>query len=65
MAGYLRASKAIFPQILARCFRIAGIYCRQRWFVRYARSESLLCVSTSSYDLRPMCASGCTIALPC
>jgi hypothetical protein len=43
LPGYLRHSKAVFAQILCRCFRIAGTYCRHRWFVRYARSESLLC----------------------
>jgi len=43
LPGHLRHSKAIFPQILSRRFRIAGTYCRHRWFVRYARSESLLC----------------------
>ena len=43
LPGYLRLRKAIFPQILSRRFRIAGTYCRHRWFVRYARSESLLC----------------------
>ncbi|MBB6144795.1 hypothetical protein HNQ77_002751 [Silvibacterium bohemicum] len=45
LPGFLRIGKAIFPQIIARHFRIAGTYCRQRWFVRYARSESLLCAS--------------------
>jgi hypothetical protein len=33
----------IFPHVISRSFCIAGTYCRQRWFVRYARSESLLC----------------------
>jgi hypothetical protein len=45
--------KAIFPQILSRRFRIAGTYCRQRWFVRYARSESLLCAAIAKPDLQP------------
>lgn len=44
LAGHLRTGKQIFPEIIARHFRIAGTYCRQRWFVRYARSESLLCL---------------------
>lgn len=44
LAGHLRAGKYIYPQILAKHFRIASTYCRQRWFVRYARSESLLCL---------------------
>lgn len=39
--GYLRSPNRIFPQILSRRFRIAGTFCRQRWFARYARSESL------------------------
>jgi hypothetical protein len=42
--GYLKAPDRIFPQILARWFRIAGTFCRQRWFTRYARSESFLCL---------------------
>ncbi len=52
LPGYLRMSKAIFPQILSRCYRIAGTYCRHRWFARYARSESLLCAAMAD-DLRP------------
>jgi len=39
----LKAPRRIYPQILSRWFRIAGTFCRQRWFARYARSESLLC----------------------
>jgi hypothetical protein len=54
LPGFLRIGKAIFPQILFRRFRIAGIYCRQRWFVRYARSESLLCVLLVMPDSQPM-----------
>jgi len=42
--GYLKSPGRIFPQILWRHFRIAGTFCRQRWFARYARSESLLCL---------------------
>ena len=42
--GYLKSPNRIFPQILSRRFRIAGTFCRQRWFARYARSESLLCL---------------------
>jgi len=45
-AGYLKSPDRIFPQILFRRFRIAGTFCRQRWFARYARSESLLCLPT-------------------
>jgi hypothetical protein len=64
LPGYLHLSKAIFPQILSRRFRIAGTYCRQRWFVRYARSESLLCALLVKPDLQPMRASKFAIALP-
>jgi hypothetical protein len=46
--GYLTTPDRIFPQILSRRFRIAGTFCRQRWFARYARSESLLCLLTLS-----------------
>ena len=42
--GYLKSPDRIFPLILWRRFRIAGTFCRQRWFARYARSESLLCL---------------------
>jgi hypothetical protein len=42
--GYLKAPDRIFPQVLSRRFRVAGTFCRQRWFARYARSESLLCL---------------------
>jgi hypothetical protein len=52
------------PQILSRRFRIAGTYCRQRWFVRYARSESLLCAPLAAPDLQPMPAPTIAIALP-
>jgi hypothetical protein len=44
--GYLKTPDRIFPQILFRRFRIAGTFCRQRWFARYARSASLLCLPT-------------------
>lgn len=50
VAGHLRFGKQIFPEIIARHFRIAGTYCRQRWFVRYARSESLLCLSAFAIE---------------
>jgi hypothetical protein len=65
LSGFLRLRKAIFPQILFRCFRIAGIYCRQRWFVRYARSESLLCALLLTPDSQPMRHVASAIALPC
>ena len=42
--GFLKSPDRIFPQIICRRFRIAGTFCRQRWFARYARSESLLCL---------------------
>jgi hypothetical protein len=64
LPGYLRASKAIFPQILSRRFRIAGTYCRQRWFVRYARSESLLCAFVARPDSQPARAPEFAVALP-
>ena len=52
LAGYLHHSKAVFAQILCRHFRIAGTYCRHRWFVRYARSESLLCAMNAPHNCR-------------
>jgi hypothetical protein len=64
LPGYLRARKTIFPQILSRRFRIAGTYCRQRWFVRYARSESLLCALSTKPDSQPVRASTLAAALP-
>jgi hypothetical protein len=64
LPGYLPSGKAFYPQILSRRFRIAGTYCRQRWFVRYARSESLLCAPLAMPDSQPIRASKPAIALP-
>lgn len=57
--------KRIFPQILSRQFRIATTYCRQRWFLRYARSESLLCLRTSASGLKVASCLSIASALPC
>jgi len=52
VSGHLKSPSRIFPQVLSRCFRIAGTFCRQRWFARYARSESLLCLQRLISNLR-------------
>jgi hypothetical protein len=64
LPGYLCHSNAIFAQILSRRFRIAGTYCRHRWFVRYARSESLLCAAIAKPYSQPNHAAKLAIALP-
>ena len=56
LSGHLKAPRRIFPQILSRRFRIAGTFCRQRWFARYARSESLLCLHRPALSLQTMAA---------
>jgi len=63
LPGYLRHSKAVFPEILSRRFRIAGTYCRQRWFAKYARSESLLRAWMARQELQPIYISKSVFAL--
>jgi hypothetical protein len=62
VSGHLKASRRIFPQILSRWFRIAGTFCRLRWFARYARSESLLCMQSPVSSLQAM--SGLNSRMP-
>jgi hypothetical protein len=61
----LKAKKHIFPQILSRHFRMAPTYCRQRWFLRYARGESLLCLRTIAPGLQAASRLSMATALPC
>jgi hypothetical protein len=44
--GNLRSSRNLFPETdryASVTPRIAGTFCRMRWFVRYARGEARLC----------------------
>jgi hypothetical protein len=65
VAGHLNSKKRIFPQILARQFRIATTFCRQRWFLRYARSESLLYLRNLVSCLQAASHLSIATALPC
>jgi hypothetical protein len=67
VVSHLKAASRIFPQILSRRFRIAGTFCRQRWFARYARSESLLCPQGFLPDLQLTSSLGFLMPslLPC
>lgn len=64
-SGHLKAKKRIFPQILSRQYRIATPFCRQRWFLRYARSESLLCLRNFASSLQAMGRLTAASALSC
>ncbi len=64
VSGHLRAKNRIFPQVLSKHFRIASTFCRQRWVLRYARSEWLLPVLPAR-NLQTMSALLIPSILPC
>jgi hypothetical protein len=64
LPGHLKTPRLIFPQILSKRFRIAGTFCRQRWFARYARSESRLCSLVLDSVTRAMSSLESSLRMP-